>query len=187
MLHDRGIWALSTKRHGCARVNRGHGGCTTQRWIVHLYGNRRPRLHNPPPPIPQFASVAPSPHARVFHCRMCSLGLFITDVFTRLTRNLRIYDPPSLMHAILTIKLSRTSSLFSFSFESVGFDRRVFILFFFFKRGTIVTLDSEGEEICLRAFVPGSIYRGDTRKSVFWCEKSTYFWDAIYLESSIAA
>lgn len=80
----------------------------------------------------------PPLHARVFHCRMCSLGLFITDVFTRLTRNLRIYDPPSLMHAILTIKLSRTSSLFSFSFGSVGFDR-AFILFF--KRGTIVTLE----------------------------------------------
>lgn len=158
------IWALSTKRHGCARVNRGHGGCTTQRWIVHLYGNRRPRLHNPPPMIPQFASVAPSPRAR----------FPLPDVLSRSFHNRCFHaidtkpkDPPSLMHAILTIKLSRTSSLFSFSFGSVGFDRRVFILFFFFKRGTIVTLDSEGEEICLRAFVPGSIYRGDTRKSVF--------------------
>lgn len=165
-----GVTVDAPRRDGsCTSMATGDHGCT----ILLLRYRNLPAL----PPL----------HARVFHCRMCSLGLFITDVFTRLTRNLRIYDPPSLMHAILTIKLSRTSSLFSFSFGSVGFDRRVFILFFFFKRGTIVTLDSEGEEICLRAFVPGSIYRGDTRKSVFWCEKSTYFWDAIYLESSIAA
>lgn len=137
MLHDRGIWALSTKRHGCARVNRGHGGCTTQRWIVHLYGNRRPQLHNPPPTIPQFASVAPSPHAR----------FPLPDVLSRSFHN-------RCFHAIDTKPKDLRSSLVDardpydriithiefvfFFFGSVGFDR-AFILFF--KRGTIVTLE----------------------------------------------
>lgn len=112
------------------------------RWMHHAEMDRAP-LWQPETTVAQSSS---DDTAICQRCPLSSRARFpLPDVLSRSFHNRCFHaidtkpkDPPSLMYAILTIELSRTSSLFSFSFGSVGFDR-VFILFF--KRGTIVTLE----------------------------------------------
>lgn len=88
------------KRHGCTRVNRGHGGCTTQMHrasmattVAQSCVQTIPRVFSSPR-VSFFPDVLP----RSFHNRC----------FHRLTRNRRRITILS-DHAILSIKLTRTA------------------------------------------------------------------------------
>lgn len=96
--HDRGAYVYAIEEYGFRylRNDTVHAREPGSRWMHHAEMDRAP-LWQPETrvaqssnaariqTIPQFASVA-----SLLHRRMCSLGLFITDLFTRLTRDLRI-------------------------------------------------------------------------------------------------